>query len=100
MWRVKLVVLSGGGGTLVNLADWLKRSHAVGEQIAMVAALAQAVEEGHGQGTQYAGWSPSRIQIRGDGGADLSALDAGSDPKEDLAYTAPEAVDGNHSTRS
>jgi protein kinase-like protein len=83
----------------LNLAEWLKRSRPnTSEQVAMVASLAQAVEEGHRGGRQFSGWSPSRIQVR-DGGVDLAALEGRQ--QEDLAYTAPETADGGaHSPRS
>jgi serine/threonine-protein kinase len=83
----------------VNLADWFRRPGKPAEQISLVAALAQAVEEGHAAGRQYSGWSPSRIQIRGDGVVDLSQLEGST--TEDLAYSAPESADGSgHSARS
>ncbi len=86
----------------MNLAEWLRRSPrpAAQEQLAVVAALAQAVEDGHRAGTQYAGWSPSKIAIRGES-LDLSALDAGKHPVEDYAYSAPEVAEaGARSKRS
>jgi serine/threonine-protein kinase len=83
----------------VNLADWLRRPGRPAEQISLVAALAQAVEEGHQSGRQYSGWSPSRVQIRSDGGVDLSQLEGST--SEDLSYSAPESADGSgHSARS
>jgi hypothetical protein len=88
-----------GWGSSVNLLDWLKRRPKGNEQqVALVAALAQAVEDGHRDGMQYAGWSPGSIEIGSDGRVDLSALDASNRPKDDLAYTAPEAADGGPRT--
>jgi hypothetical protein len=89
--------------TPVNLADWLRRSprHSSAEQLAVVASLAQAVEEGHRDGTRYAGWSPSRIKVGSDGAIDLSGIAAAHRASEDLAYTAPESADGTtHTARS
>ena len=86
----------------MNLAEWLSSAprSAVREQLTLVTALAQAVEEGHRARRQFAGWSPSKIAIRGEG-LDLSALDAAKRPTEDYAYTAPEVADGGaHSNRS
>jgi hypothetical protein len=87
-----------GWGSSVNLADWLKKRPKGSDPLALVAALAQAVEDGHRDGTQYAGWSPSDIEIGSDGRVDLSALDSSNRPKEDLAYTAPEAAGGGPRT--
>jgi hypothetical protein len=87
----------------MNLADWLRRTPrpALGEQLALAAALAQAVEDGHRAAEQYAGWSPSRIKIKSDGGVDLSAIHADAHPEEDLAYSAPETAGGrDHAPRS
>jgi Protein kinase domain len=87
----------------MNLADWLRRTPrpALGEQLALAAALAQAVEDGHRAAQQYAGWSPSRIKIKSDGGVDLTAINAEAREEEDLAYSAPETAGGrDHSPRS
>ena len=86
----------------MNLAGWLSSAprSAAREQLTLVTALAQAVEEGHRAGKQFAGWTPSKIVIRGEG-IDLSALDAAKRPAEDDAYTAPEVAEtGAHSKRS
>jgi serine/threonine-protein kinase len=84
----------------MNLADWLRRSPrpAIGEQLALVVALAQAVEDGHRASHQYAGWSPSQIKIKGDGSVDLSAIDSDKGSEEDLAYAAPESAGGREYT--
>jgi Protein kinase domain len=87
----------------MNLADWLRRSPrpALGEQLAVAVALAQAVEDGHHASHQYAGWSPSQITIKSDGGIDLTAIDLQENSAEDLAYVAPESAGGReHTPRS
>jgi serine/threonine protein kinase len=82
----------------MNLAEWLKQRHTLGEELQVMESLCVAIEAAHKREVLHRGLEPSTIEVT-DGKA--RPAPAASAPSSSRGYLAPEVRDGGeHTPRS
>jgi serine/threonine-protein kinase len=80
-----------------SLDQWLKEKHSPGDQLRVVAGVADAISHAHEQGVLHMALKPSNVQVQGDGWCKLLDFGLGQDAGKaggDPAYAAPEVIQG------